>query len=766
MEYTDNQPTLRDFLYILFKYKFAILTLVFSSLFAAIIYAYAYLPKYQATSKILVKIGRESASPETGVVKPSGMLTTVKPSEIINTEIELLRGRQIAEGVFRSLGQEILCPPQATSRSVWEKIKTYTKNKLSILSDYGNEILCSLGLKKRLSPAEKAVLYIMNGLTVEHIKDSNAVKISFITSERSEIAARIVNEAVSLYMKQRVSVHSSSSALDFFSRQVNHFKNNLEVAEDELRQFKETYNISSLEEQRSHLLELNAGLKREIDKTEVELARLQQKVTSVESLLAENSLKASDTEITNPSQVVDYVKLKLIDLKLKRADLWLKYFDHTPPMESIDEQIEAIEKELTKEQIRSSVVSDIEALISKIERSKSLLAASNLELNELNELDHRLRTLNRNVEETEDLYKTYFKKMEEMRILQALDMASITDVKVINTGYPPLLPVRTIGFVPQRIFCIAMSFVIGLFMSISVIGLQEIFNHSIKSSDDAEAHLNLPVLGTIPDSQHLAVRPSFFRGGEGGDYLGLRSILSFGDRFRASPSRTEPQGLPKRATQHRFKNWSSLPDHVTMGFKKLKNNLLLFCGDIGDSTSIAIASSVHGEGSSVMSANLALAIADEADSSVLLMDLNFRSHSPYYLRHNVKGLSDVFLGSSEPQSVISKTNVENLHLMPCGAAECDLSNIVALRQFSNLIDALKKEYRFIIIDSPPLQNYPESTLLASKVDGVIIVVQAEKTRREVLIDTKKKLESAEASILGVVLNRRKHYIPRWIYTQL
>ncbi len=210
-----------------------------------------------------------------------------------------------------------------------------------------------------------------------------------------------------------------------------------------------------------------------------------------------------------------------------------------------------------------------------------------------------------------------------------------------------------------------------------------------------------------------------------------------------------------------------LPDEVTIEFKKLKNNIFQLLKDKTPCKSIMVASSTHREGNSITTINLSHVIAEYTSLKVLIVDLNFRSKSIYYDGKNQpKGLSDFLSDGVQLETIIRQTDVQNLFLIPSGSADCDPPKIVESKEFSDLMDELKKEFSYIIIDSPPLQYYPESIMLASKVDGVILVVQAEEVRRQIVVDTKKKLNAVNANILGVVLNRKKHYIPKSIYTRL
>jgi len=218
--------------------------------------------------------------------------------------------------------------------------------------------------------------------------------------------------------------------------------------------------------------------------------------------------------------------------------------------------------------------------------------------------------------------------------------------------------------------------------------------------------------------------------------------------------------------ENNLKLRSLLPE-VSTEFRMLKNNIFMLLGNKESSKSIMVASSIHQEGTSTIAKNLSLVSAEDPKVKVLLMDLNFRSPLKESIRGETKGLSDWFLENGFPlKSILHQTTVQNLYFLLPGNAKSDPLRMQESIRFSELLNELKEDFSCIVIDSSPLQYYPESNLLATKVDGVLLVVQAEKTRREIVIDTKTKLNSIHANLLGVVLNRKKYYIPKIIYNLL
>lgn len=79
---------------------------------------------------------------------------------------------------------------------------------------------------------------------------------------------------------------------------------------------------------------------------------------------------------------------------------------------------------------------------------------------------------------------------------------------------------------------------------------------------------------------------------------------------------------------------------------------------------------------------------------------------------------------------------------------------------------MRTEFDYVVLDGPPLPSFSESKVICNKVDGVVIVIESGKTRKQVALRAKKYIEQAGGTVLGVVLNKRKYHIPKWIYRRL
>jgi capsular exopolysaccharide synthesis family protein len=180
---------------------------------------------------------------------------------------------------------------------------------------------------------------------------------------------------------------------------------------------------------------------------------------------------------------------------------------------------------------------------------------------------------------------------------------------------------------------------------------------------------------------------------------------------------------------------------------------------------IMVAATDHGEGGTTTAATLASTLARSKNFKTLLIDANLRTPALDDLfvgQQNQAGLSDVVLSEADLDTSIYETRYPNLFVLPSGKAVSSPSYLFDGNALGSLLDRLRERFDFIIFDSSPLDAYAESSFLASKVDGVILVVEAERTKIEVARRIKKGLEATGVNLLGVVLNKKRKYIPEFL----
>ena len=173
-------------------------------------------------------------------------------------------------------------------------------------------------------------------------------------------------------------------------------------------------------------------------------------------------------------------------------------------------------------------------------------------------------------------------------------------------------------------------------------------------------------------------------------------------------------------------------------------------------------------GASSTAVGFAATLASDNESRVLLVDANLRFPGLYnfFSIKRGKGLSSLF--STNPKAILPlrAAGNDNLYLIPSGDGKAGAMTFFESDRFDVILMKLKEKFDYIILDVPPVIGYDEPKVIGGKTDGVILVTHSGKTRQPVAIRAKKELTESGAKILGVVLNRKKNYIPGWIYRRL
>jgi len=184
---------------------------------------------------------------------------------------------------------------------------------------------------------------------------------------------------------------------------------------------------------------------------------------------------------------------------------------------------------------------------------------------------------------------------------------------------------------------------------------------------------------------------------------------------------------------------------------------------------ILVTSPDHGDGSSTTAVGLATALARDCKLRVLLIDANLRSpslHEVFKIKYD-QGLFNLLTrGNNEKLSIFRKRAYGDLYVIPSGGTYTGPMTLFESNRFGNFLKSMREKFSYVILDAPPVNGCSESRILGPKADGVILVIESGKTRWQVAVQAKQELEDAGAKLLGVVLNKRKHYIPKWIYKRL
>ena len=296
--------TLRDSLQILYMQKRKIQVVFLITVLVALMGVYLWPETYEVQSKILVKRGREIASPSPTILQPNQMLIMLSQSDI-NTEIQILKNKALITQVVDNIGVGELTyvpPPETTL----EKIKHYIKWPFSKVRKGINWLLVTVGLKEQLPPRDALIAGIYGRLSCETAQDANML-IARLRWGNPATAPKILNELVSLYVTHHLVVHSSPQAYELFREQRDVLDQRLQRAQQELSQRKNQWQVSQLILQRELLLRKRNDLEASIFRTQQEQAGLAAQIQAISDQLETQPEHIVLQEIVGRNPAIDHL---------------------------------------------------------------------------------------------------------------------------------------------------------------------------------------------------------------------------------------------------------------------------------------------------------------------------------------------------------------------------------------------------------------------------------------------------------------------------
>ena len=319
------------------------------------------------------------------------------------------------------------------------------------------------------------------------------------------------------------------------------------------------------------------------------------------------------------------------------------------------------------------------------------------------------------------------------------------NINVLDSAVTPTEPAN-IKIVRQEI----MVFAAGLIVSVSILFLVFYFDRSVKTSEQVESQLHLPVIGKIhmidAEKERLKRRQRALalkakKEAKDGDSMENDEEVSEEISEEDLSSELILKNNPKSIISEDFRTVRTSLDFSLVG----KNN-----------NSLVLTSTVPNEGKSFVSANLAIAFANTG-KKVLLVDADMRlgrQHEIFELS-NQAGLSNLLVETAGDRlrKYIQKTDIENLSVVTRGVTPPNPAELIDSKQMEKFIATVKAKYDYVIIDSAPVYNLADSLIISKKADRTLIVCRVNKTNIDHVKDGLKSLQAIDANVAGVILNQ-------------
>jgi capsular exopolysaccharide synthesis family protein len=353
---------------------------------------------------------------------------------------------------------------------------------------------------------------------------------------------------------------------------------------------------------------------------------------------------------------------------------------------------------------------------------------------------------------TRSQYETMLVKQQAQRLDQRVQITSKR--AAFKVAEPAQLP--TAPSTPQRRQIILLAFLASLGLGLAAIFIVEQMDTSFQSIEEVQGFTTLPVLSAIPG---ITNSDTPVRVAKNGSKSRHQSIVQL-DPLKLRDDGISPEQR-RHLHQHRLTVVSDPQSIASQQYGILTLKVQRW-RDQTEGRVLAITSAAGGEGKSLTALNLSMSLASSAEGRVLLVDCDLRRpqvHERLGLT-DMPGFSDLLaMNDCDVNPFIAK--VGSLYVMPGGTELGDPGGLLSTRRTREILARLKQEFQLIVLDSPPLVPIADSHFLAGLADGVVLVIRARQTRRELLQRAAESLGGT--NIVGVVLNDVEYADTRYAY---
>lgn len=503
----------RDFFYALFKHRIKISFIIIIAMLVSTAGVYVWPKSYEAKAQLIVKLGRENVSVPSAIQPVSPVVTSGVTKDDINSEIEIVKSRIIAERAIKAMGLDYLFPQPVVPATFFGKIKFYIKTAILWTKELVFSILYKFDLLEELAPFDRGVKAIQKKLKVTSQGNSAIIDLR-LRWDSPEKSVMILKTLLDEYLKRHTEIHSTLKTSMFFKEQLSEYKDKLVKSENELESFKKNNDISIIALEKQILLEQLGKTHAELQEAASRLRETQGVISNLQRQIKGQVDKVELSADMERNPVVDSYKMKLMELETEMNRLLIKYPDSNPLVMNIKAEVDRIKKLTSDEEksvagtVKSGANSTLRGLQERLLSEENSAIASQMRvlqleqherkikksLDRLNSAEIKMGSLERERRLKEEYYSLYTKKFEEARISDVMDSASIANVDVLEPPLPPFAPIW-----PKKLVTIAATLIGSIVTGVIYALFLEYLNPSLKNENDVEHYLGLPHLLTIPE---------------------------------------------------------------------------------------------------------------------------------------------------------------------------------------------------------------------------------------------------------------------------
>ena len=713
--YEEEEIDLREYLAVILRRRWTVVAVLLLVVFTTAFFTFRMRPLYKATATLEISPNQPQVVP----FGDDGRIRVIEQARYIQSQVEILKSRTLARKVVEALDLEHNLEFQAKKKGYLSKLMGGVKGAVKSLLG-GGKVAKSLPVDPREAKMDSLVSAFLGRLKVSPLKGGKSylMAVSFEAHD-PKLASKVVNTLVEEYIAFDLEkrVEATKVGKQYLEKQIARVQARLEEAEERLNRFARENDIVFLSQ-----LGKGEGQGEDIATTRLneltnELIKAEAHRIKLESLYRQ-SLKDPDSipqVMNNP--LVGNLKDRLAQLETRYANLSSTFTPEYPEMKRLGEEIASVKSQIEREKKRviASIKTDYLTALKREEMIRSALERQKKKTAELRQKAIDYNILKREVETNRRIYELLLQRSKEMDVEASVRSTSI---RPIDRASVPLFPYK-----PRKMLNLLLSLIVGLMGGVFLAFFLEYLDNTIKTPDEVEKLLRLPVLGVVPSITLKKRKKEEKADGLLIDFYAVNS--------------------PKSPAAE--------------AFRMVRTSLMLAAAGQPPKT-VLVTSPQVGGGKTLIALNLAAAYA-QMESRVLLVDCDLRRARLHRVL-NVKanpGLSNYLAGRVDLGQIVHQVDGilgdgVTIDFISAGTVPPNPVELLNSKSFVHLLELLRERYDHIVMDSPPLVGFADALVLSRLVDGTILVLRNQQTPKPAAKYARDRLFQVGGNILGVVVN--------------